>query len=329
MKIAGVPGLLLCLCVAGFAQTNSYTVTPIVNNTQDSYLVNPWGISRPVSSSVGENEWWVSDEMTGFTTLYYANQSGKNSLAPLVISIPPASGTGVGSPTGTAFNPGVGPGPSAENFTFATLDGLIANWNSGSSGNGGGGCYRCHANTTTTFVNHNSMGASYTGGVEVYDAATFHQVTLPGTFTDPKIPAGYRPFGIQAVSTFIVVTFYNDISGGYVDAFDTNENLKGRLAHGVWFSQPWGITLAPAKFGVFSNTLLVGNTTTGTIAAFSTTNGAFKGVLDDSTGHALSLPGLWGIEFGNGNVESGPTTTLYSTAGGNYLTGVFGAITAN
>src|SRR5215471_8615708 len=100
MKISGVAGLLLWLGVAGFAQTNSYTVKPIVNNTQDSYLVNPWGISRPSSSSVGENEWWVSDEMTGFTTLYYAHQKGSQSLAPLVISIPSATGTGVGSPTG-------------------------------------------------------------------------------------------------------------------------------------------------------------------------------------------------------------------------------------
>ena len=285
--------------------------------------------------------------MTGFTTLYYANQKGQQSLAPMVISIPSASGTGVGSPTGTAFNPNLGPGPSPENFAFATLDGLIANWNSGSPGTGGSGCYRCHANTTTTFVNHSASGASYAGltfatntttkealyyaanhngGVEAYDAATFQQVTLPGTFTDPKLPMGYRPYGIQAVSTFIVA----DASGGYVDAFDTNGNLKGRLAHGSWFSQPWGITLAPAKFAAFSNMLLVGNTTSGSVAAFSTTNGAFKGFLDDATGHAISLPGLWGIEFGNGNVESGPTTTLYYTAGGgNYLTGVFGAITAN
>jgi len=351
MKIAWLAGVLLLLCVPGFAQTNNYTVTPIVNNTQDSFLINPWGVSRAIKSTVGENEWWVSDEGTGVTTLYYANKTGKQSLAPLVITIPPASGTGVGSPTGTAFNPGVGPGPTAENFTFATLDGLIANWNAGSPPTKAGtGCYQCHINMTTTFVNHSSTGASYTGltfatnattkealyyaanhngGVEAYDAATFLPVTLSGTFTDPKIPAGYRPYGIQSVSTFIVVTFFNDVSGGYVDAFDTNGNLKGRLAHGSWFSQPWGITLAPAKFGAFSNTVLVGNTTSGTIAAFSTTNGAFKGFLDDSTGKSIVLPGLWGIEFGNGNAESGPTTTLYYTAGGNYLTGVFGAITAN
>jgi hypothetical protein len=40
MKISGVAGLLLWFSVAGFAQTNSYTVTPIVNNTQDSYVGN-------------------------------------------------------------------------------------------------------------------------------------------------------------------------------------------------------------------------------------------------------------------------------------------------
>ncbi len=95
-------------------------------------------------------------------------------------------------------------------------------------------------------------------------------------------------------------------------------------------SAPWGIALAPAKFGAFSNTLLVGNVDSGTIAAFSTTNLAFKGMLKDSSGTTITLPGLWGIEFGNGNPESGPTNTLYYVAGGNnYLTGVFGAIAAN
>jgi len=140
------------------------------------------------------------------------------------------------------------------------------------------------------------------------------------------MPAGYRPYGIQAVSTFIVVTYFNDVSGGYVDVFDTNGNLKARLPHGSWFSQPWGIALAPASFGAFSGDLLIGNTTSGWIAAFSTKNLAFKGFLENSSASAITLPGLWGIEFGNGNAESGPTTTLYYAAGGNYLTGAFGAI---
>ncbi len=349
MKVTCLVGVLLLCCTAG-AQTNSYTATPIVDNTQDSFLVNPWGLSRPVSSSLTENEWWTSDNATGVTTLYYANKQGAQSLAPLVIAIPPAMGTGNGSPTGTAYNAALGPGPGKENFAFATLDGTISNWNAGQRpGPGGTGCYQCHVKTATIMVNQSSSGAVYTGltlatnatshaptyyaannkgGVEAYDAASFMPVSLSGKFADPNIPAAYKPYGVQDFGSIIVVTFYNGVSGGYVDAFDTNGHLKGRLATG-WFSQPWGIALAPANFGAFSKMLLVGNTTSGWIAAFDTKTGAFKGFLNDSTGTPITIPGLWGISFGNGNAKSGPTNTLYYAAGGRYTTGVFGAITAN
>lgn len=349
MKIACLAVVAL-LCLTAAAQTNSYTVTPIVNNTQDPYLINPWGLSRPVSASLGENEWWVSDSGTGYTTLYYADKSGGQSLAPLVISIPAASGTGHGSPTGTAYNPANGPGPGKENFTFATLDGTISNWNAGQRPSPAGtGCYACHVNNASIVVNNSSLKASYTGltlatnpstlapvyyaannqgGVEAYDAASFIPVPLPGGFSDPKIPAAYKPFGVQAFGSIIVVTFYNGVSGGYVDAFDTNGNRKGRLAQGS-FSEPWGLALAPANFGAFSNMLLVGNTNSGWIAAYDTKTGAFKGFLNDSTGAPITIPGLWAISFGDGNSESGPTNTLYYNGGGRYTTGVFGAITAN
>ena len=80
MKIARLVVIALLLCVVAGAQTNSYTVTPIVNNTQDPYLINPWGLSRPVSASVGENEWWAADNGTGYSTLYYADKSGITGL---------------------------------------------------------------------------------------------------------------------------------------------------------------------------------------------------------------------------------------------------------
>ncbi len=351
MKLACLSVALLLLCGAAGAQTNSYSVSPIVNNTQDPYLVNPWGLSRPVSPNKAENEWWTSDNATGYSTLYYANKLGAQSLAPLVITIPSANGTGTGSPTGTAYNPAVGPGPGAENFTFATLDGTISNWNATQKPSpAGSGCYQCHVSNATVMVNHSSSGASYTGlaiatnatthaptyyaannngGVEAYDATTFKQLPASGKFADPTIPSGYKPYGIQAFGSVIVVTFFNGTSGGYVDAFDTNGNLKGRVAHGNWMSEPWGMALAPANFGIFSNMLLVGNTTSGWIAAFDTKTGAFKGFLNDSTGKPITIPGLWGISFGNGNPESGPTNTLYYAAGGNYTTGVFGAIAPN
>ena len=50
---------------------------------------------------------------------------------------------------------------------------------------------------------------------------------------------------------------------------------------------------------------------------------------EDPTGHPLTIPGLWGLLFGNGG-KGGDTSTLYFTAGiDNYLHGLFGTITAN
>jgi uncharacterized protein (TIGR03118 family) len=245
----------------------------------------------------------------------------------------------------------VGPGPGADNFAFATLDGTISNWNAGSRPNPKGtGCYECHVTSATVMVNHSGSGALYTGlaeatnattkaptyyaannksGVEAYDAASFSAVTLTGKFSDPTIPSSYKPYGIQTIGSQIWVTYFNGTSGGYVDAFDTNGNRKLRLAQGS-LDEPWGLAQAPANFGAFSNMLLVGNTTSGMIAAFNPTTGAFEGYLHDASGSPIVIPGLWAISFGDGNKVSGPVNTLYYTAGGNtYTTGVFGAITAN
>ena len=82
MKVAALAAVFCMLSTGSIAQVNSYKVTPIVNNTQDPFLVNPWGMSRPIKATVAENEWWTSDSFTGFTTLYYANQTGSASLAP-------------------------------------------------------------------------------------------------------------------------------------------------------------------------------------------------------------------------------------------------------
>ena len=351
MKLVYLILVALLLPLATVAQTNSYTVTPIVDNTQDPFLINPWGLSRAVKPTISENEWWVSDNVTGFTTLYYANKTGIQSLAPLIITIPTAIGTGTGSPTGTAYNGGIGPGPGLNNFTYVTLDGTISNWNAGQTPtNGGTGCTQCHVTTTTIMVNNNSKGAVYTGlavstnpttqvvtyyaannkgGVEAYDGTTFAPVTLTGRFGDPRIPSTYKPYGIQTIATKVWVTFFDGKSGGYVDAFDTTGRLRLRLATGQ-FSEPWGLVQAPPTFGAFAGMILVGNTTSGMIGAYDPVTGAFKGFLNDASGNPIVIPGLWGISFGNGNKDSGPTNTLYYSAGDEVQkTGVFGAITAN
>ena len=115
MKRAGVLFLAMLCSFGADAQTNSYAVTTIIDNSQDPYLYNPWGLSRPSGTTMKESEWWVSDNNTGLSTLYYANKTGPASLAPMVITIPPAAGNSIGSPTGTAYNAAVGPGPGTHN----------------------------------------------------------------------------------------------------------------------------------------------------------------------------------------------------------------------
>jgi uncharacterized protein (TIGR03118 family) len=324
--------------------TNSYTQTNLTSDvsgvapTTEPLLQNPWGLSRPTGATAKEAHWWAADQRTGVSTLYNAD----GSFVPLTITIPPASGSGTGSPTGTVF--------FNKYFLFATLDGTIQQWFAGSKPSPAGtGCYQCHTNKAVIMVNHASAGAVYTGitaakngtvemyyaansngGVEVYDTS-YNPVTLAaGAFVDPKIPAGYTPLGIQSVGSRIYVTFYSaTLGGGFVDAFSPAGKLQLRLQHG-WFDEPWGIAKAPSNFGFFSNMLLVGNTASGWIGAYDPTTGAFKGFLNDSTGSTITNLGLWAIFFGAGNTDSGPTNTLYFAAGiQGYAHGLFGAITAN
>jgi uncharacterized protein (TIGR03118 family) len=346
MRNAFTLGAALLFSAAANAQTNSYTVSSIVTNTQDASLVNPWGLSRVARSTLTENEWWTSDQVTGLSTLYDAN----GTIAGLAVTIPPAGTSGLGSPTGTASN------PTNNDFAFVTLDGTLSLWNPANApGTPGKACAKCHVTSATIMVNNSAAGASYqgvtiaknatsgaytyyvanaNGGIEAYDATSFSPVTLTGTFKDPRIPNTYSPAGIQAIGSRIYVT-YNAIAGGgtgYVDAYNTNGSLLLRLGQGsqTSFNQPWGVAMAPSNFGAFSSMLLVGNTGSGWIGAYSPSTGAFQGFLEDSTGADIAIPGLWGLVFGNGSTESGPTNVLYYNAGGaNLTTGVFGAIAAN
>src|ERR1700691_4256949 len=342
MRIKVLLSAAFLSCVAAEAQTNSYTVSNVVTNTTDARLVNPWGLSRPARASLTENEWWTADQVTGLSTLYYAS----GTIVGLQVTIPPAGTTGTGSPTGTASN------PTNNNFAFVTLDGTISNWNPNTAPvTPSKSCAKCHVTSASIMVNNSAAGASYqgltvaknatsgaytyyaanaNGGVEAYDATSFSPVTLSGSFTDPKIPKTYAPAGIQAIGSRIYVT-YNATAGGgtgYVDAYNTNGTLLMRLQQG-WFNQPWGVAVSPADFGAFSSMILVGNTGSGWIGAYSPTNGTFQGFLQ-SGGSDITLPGLWGLVFGNGSTESGPANVLYFNAGGaNLTTGVFGAIAAN
>lgn len=320
-----------------FLQTNLVSDIAGVATTTDPDLTNPWGIAFGPTSP-----FWISDNHSGKSTLY----NGSGAKQALIVNIPtPTANTG-GAPTGQVFNGTTDfklPNGNPAAFIFATEDGTIVGWN-GTSGTqavkvadrsgipvGGGAVYKGLAigsNATGNFLYATNFR---TGQVDVFDKS-FGIVQLSGSFSDPMVPSGFAPFGIQNIGGDIFVTYakqdadkHDDVSGvgnGLVDQFDSNGNLKRRLVVGSAvggnmsaLNSPWGLALAPASFGQFGNALLVGNFGDGHVNAFNLTTGDYMGLMPNNTGSGpITIPGLWGLTFGNGAGGSS-TTTLYFTAG--------------
>ena len=164
----------------------------------------------------------------------------------------------------------------------------------------------------------------------------FAPAHLAGSFRDPNIPTGYAPFNIENIGGNFYVTYakqdaakHDDVAGhghGFIDVFDTDGNFIRRLVSHGDLNSPWGMALAPANFGQFSNDLLVGNFGNGRINVFNPSNGAFLGQLTDRLGHAVQVDDLWALVFGNGAL-AGHTNQLFFTAGiGDEQHGLFGVI---
>ena len=293
----------------------------------DPLQVNGWGLAR---SSGGP--FWVSDEGSGWSTIYNG-QGVKQGLEVLI----PAAGAGPGQPTGIVFN-GTGEFPVqgwSAFFIFATSDGTISGW-----------APQSNPNAAIIAVNNSAAGANYTGlaitnrasgnmiyaanlaknVVEVYDG----NFNLVNTFTDSTLPTGYAPFGIADIGGLVYVAFAqaDEAPGGYVDIFQEDGTFVKTLASGAPLNQPWGFAVAPSNFGPLSNSLLVSNNTnSGTINAFNLQTGQFVGTVKDTSGKAIVIDQLWGIEFGGGNANSGAANQLFFTAGPhNNLAGTFGVI---
>lgn len=330
-------GLLMTLTVPSglWAQQTGYSQTNLVSNvagvatTTDTQLVNPWGISV-----LPGEDFWIADNNSGVSTLY--DQNGTKDTG-LIVTIPGASSNpngncSPGCPTGTVGNAN-GTYFAGGSFIFDTEDGLIVYWN-GSSDTGvigkdnsaSGAVYKGLA-----LLGTNLLAANFNSGkVDVYDS-TYNTTTLGGSFTDPKLPAGFAPHGIHVIANQVYVAYamqdgakHDAVPGagsGQVDIFDTNGNFVSTfVAAGASnkLNAPWGVAAAPSTFGTFAGDILVGNFGDGTISAFDTT-GKFVGQLTDASGKVLVNPGLWDMVFGGGGGSSndpGAAGTLYITAGG-------------
>ena len=290
----------------------------------DPNLVNPWGIAFSPTSP-----FWIADNHAGVSTLYNSNAQPLS----LVVTIPPsAGGPPPAAPTGVVYNNTpdflVGPGLPAR-FIFATENGTIVGWNSGTTAllkadnSASGAIYKGLALGSNGGNNYLYAANFNAGRVDVLDA-NYNPITLTGSFSDPTLPAGFAPFNIQNVGGQLFVTYalqdaekHDDVPGpgnGFVDVFDTSGQLIKRFISNGPLNSPWGVALAPAGFGGFSQALLIGNFGDGRFNAFDPATGQFLGMLLDASGLPIAIRGLWDLKFGNGG-QAGDSQTLYFTAG--------------
>jgi len=318
--------------MANYIQENLVSSVPGLATFTDSDLKNPWGITHS-----GGSPWWVSDNATNKSTLYDGNGVKRLNT---IVAIPGLAPTGVvNNPTVNNPTPSFSiPGSGVSRFIFADENGHIDAW-------AGGANTVIVASTPDSSYKGLAIGSNASGDflyaanfeqnrVDVFNGS-FGLTSLPGNFTDPNLPGGYSPFGIQNINGNIYVAYALKEQGGdeeqpgpglgIVSVFDSNGNFIREIAAGGTLNAPWGLTLAPDNFGPFSGDLLVGNFGDGTINAFDPLTDAFEGQLKNASG-VISISGLWGIGFGNGG-NAGPVNALYFAAGiDDEREGLFGRI---
>ena len=304
----------------------------------DTNLVNAWGLVAGPTTP-----WWTADNGTGKSTLF--NVATGAIVADFTV---PGAGGAQGNPTGLVFNGGAGfvvnngvGSPAAARFIFSSEDGTLSAFKGApivtvvpnADAPAHGAIYKGLAIDSASAGTLLYATDFHNAKVDIFDSS-FHAVTIPGAFTDPNLPAGFAPFGIQNIDGTIYVTYAlqdedqeDDVAGpgnGYVDAYDTSGNLIRRVASAGELNSPWGLALAPDDFGRFSGDLLVGNFGNGRIHAFDpaqlTLAGEFEaiGLLHSASGKPIAIDGLWALQFGHGTTAgsaNGLTNTLFFTAG--------------
>src|SRR5258708_2062845 len=232
LAVLALAAVLPCLTFAQYPRTDLVTNSGAGGTVNDFHLVNGWGLV-----STGTSPFWVSDNATGFSTLYSINNT--NGVAAtqvgLFVSVPSATG-GQGSPTGivapetpagvTAFTTSrVNPvtrkqAPAHAIFIFGRPDGTSSGWNPGVGGIPAPGASTA---TIAPTADRSSVGASYTGlaiannggqpllyaaddgpnrRIDVFDStfALVNDKLSPNAFVDSQIPKKFAPYGIQTIT---------------------------------------------------------------------------------------------------------------------------------
>jgi uncharacterized protein (TIGR03118 family) len=328
-------------------QTTAYRQTKLVSDVAgravnvDPSLINPWGIGfKPGFPFL------LSTNKRGVVKAFDASGLSER---PGFFAIPVPSGTNPpAAPTGIVydFTSNFETHDTPAQFMIASENGIISAWCCVDSdflqiaipavdNSSHGAVYKGLAILTPAGANpFLAVTNFHSGEVEPY-TNLFDPLAPPGSFTDPNLPAGYAPFGIQVIGSQVFITYAlqdrakrNPVAGpgnGLVDIFDLEGNFVRRFAsHGV-LNAPWGVVKASSNFGTFSNAILIGNFGDGTINAFDPVTGDFLGTLSHANGKPIINRSLWGLVFGAGG--TGDPNTLYFTAGlSGARHGLFGAI---
>lgn len=318
----------------------------------DPTLINAWGLAFS-SNGIA----WVNALGGHVSELYTA----EGAIVRAPVKIPSPADTVGGLPTGIVFSGGKGfkiSNGQASNFLFVGVDGVLSGWNGA-------------ANTRALVIKNNSATSVYTGlaigasgGVNYIYAANFKTgkidvwdttfAAVPMSFRDPSLPAGYAPFNIQAVGTWLYVTYAKvgpdgkDQAGagnGFVDVYTMDGSFVQRFASRGSLNSPWGVAMAPAGFlqskdmgddnghdnGKHGHddmdssrpVILVGNFGDGRINVY-TADGRYQGQLQ-SHNRPIVIDGLWALSFAPSTATTIDPNRLYFTAGPDKESdGVFG-----
>ena len=338
---------------SAYRQRNFISDVPGLAPVLDPLLVNPWGISLTASSP-----FWVANNGTSTTQLIRGDVSGD----PVVLN--PGLQTVTipgGLPTGTVANPVatefVLPGacaaaPCGANFLFASITGNITGWDPNAPAAGSttaviAASHPGHVYTGLAYANNGAGNFLYAadfanGRIDVFNTSFALQPLASFPFADPTIPTAmgntYHPFNIQAIGASLYVAYAKvgpggldeeGVGNGFVRRFNANgvRDLTFGINNGA-LNSPWGITIAPATFGIFGGALLVGNFGEGnpSIHAYNPTTGAFLGTLQDESGNGIVIDELWDLKFGNGGAGGNPNSLYFAAGIGEEEHGLFGKL---
>jgi uncharacterized protein (TIGR03118 family) len=335
---------------------------PGVAFTEDPFLINPWGATVTTNSP-----FWIVNNKKAYATLYQGDVAGSPLVRstdlqfvgiqtiPTLQATPPLPTAVVANNTNDFMVSGADLPPAPAKSIFASELGILTGWQPFF----GSAAFVAkpvtgHLHTGLAIGSNASGNLLYaadfrSGKIDVFDK-DFNPSTVPGNFAvDVAVPASHHPFNIQNIGGSLYVTYaeFNQFSGrpnngagkGYVRKFDTNgvRDPAFIINNGVpdvdntRLSAPWGLALAPASFGAFSNKLLVGNfgspgLSSTSVVAFDPASGAYAGNMLDEGGGLLTIDRLWSLVFGNGG-NGGDPNTLYFTAGiFNETHGLFGSL---